>query len=345
MPPKPAHDKTDNTPPPQRVTRRDVAREAGVSVATVSHVINKTPGKRMSEETRQHVAAIAQKMGYRPSFVGKALVSGKTSTIGLLQPNPEALFYNLYQHIIHGMVVEMQQEDFHILTLFRDETCSFCRVAEAGRVDGLFILQSDMNERYLQAAMETGVPVVTVNWASINTNIPAVHADHAGCIEQAINFFAEKKCRTILEVNDPGNCHANTTFSRAFRDIMRTDKTAGMSATSLAPDVDHFPEQLRTLFTNKMRWDGVFIDGPGLADIFMNIAEEFGLTAGRDYQMVTSSCFDGETTPSRREQMALTQNADEVGRAAWQVMKQCIEAPHTNIVSTYIPYQRHDVTQ
>ena len=67
------------------VTLRDVARTAGVSVKTVSRVVNNQG--EISEETRQRIKSVVREMGYRPNLVARGLVTQRTRTIGLIVPD------------------------------------------------------------------------------------------------------------------------------------------------------------------------------------------------------------------------------------------------------------------
>ncbi|WP_158247661.1 LacI family DNA-binding transcriptional regulator [Actinomyces qiguomingii] len=67
-----------------RVTIKDVAREAGVSVTTVSHALNNPEGSRVSEETRAHVRTVATALGYRANPSARALRTRRTDTIALV---------------------------------------------------------------------------------------------------------------------------------------------------------------------------------------------------------------------------------------------------------------------
>lgn len=66
------------------VTMRDVAKSAGVSVATVSHVVNNKPGARIGEATRQRVQNAVSRLGYRPNALAKTLSIGGSRFIGLV---------------------------------------------------------------------------------------------------------------------------------------------------------------------------------------------------------------------------------------------------------------------
>ncbi|MGM7424646.1 LacI family DNA-binding transcriptional regulator [Cellulosimicrobium sp. CpK407] len=67
-----------------RVRLKDVAAEAGVSVTTVSHVLNETPHTRINEQTRQRVLAVAAEMDYRPNRIARSLRTQSSGMIGLL---------------------------------------------------------------------------------------------------------------------------------------------------------------------------------------------------------------------------------------------------------------------
>ncbi|HWU48134.1 MAG TPA: LacI family DNA-binding transcriptional regulator, partial [Humibacter sp.] len=76
-----------NTASERRVTAADIAREVGVSRATVGFVLNSTPGQTISEATRDKVIDAAQRLGYRPHLAAKALASGRSRIILLVLPD------------------------------------------------------------------------------------------------------------------------------------------------------------------------------------------------------------------------------------------------------------------
>src|SRR6476659_6457553 len=88
------------------VTIRDVARESGVSVATVSYVINNGP-RRVKAETRQLVLETMERLGYHPNAVAQALVRGRVNTLGILFGKVEpAIVTNEYvTSVLQGVMV------------------------------------------------------------------------------------------------------------------------------------------------------------------------------------------------------------------------------------------------
>src|SRR5260370_13044818 len=74
-----------------RVTLKDVAKEAEVSIKTVSRVVNGEG--EISEATRRHVLAAIEKLGYRPDRLARSMITGRTHTIGAVIPNVTSPFY------------------------------------------------------------------------------------------------------------------------------------------------------------------------------------------------------------------------------------------------------------
>lgn len=82
----------------RRVTAADIAREVGVSRATVGFVLNSTPGQTISEVTKSKVIAAAQRLGYRPHLAAKALASGRSKIVLLVLPD-WPMEYSMSRHI------------------------------------------------------------------------------------------------------------------------------------------------------------------------------------------------------------------------------------------------------
>lgn len=100
------------------VTMRDVARVAGVSVATVSHVVNDKPGARIGDEARQRVEAAVAALGYRPNVLAKTLSKGSSRFVGLVA---DAIATTPYAgQIIQGAQVEAWRQGYVLLVANTD---------------------------------------------------------------------------------------------------------------------------------------------------------------------------------------------------------------------------------
>ena len=94
-----------------RVTIKDVAQKTGLSVSTVSLVLNHKP-HRISEETKQRVLEAAKEMNYHPNQLAVGLIKKKTNTIGLIIPDITNMFF---AEIAKGAEVECQKRGYSMI--------------------------------------------------------------------------------------------------------------------------------------------------------------------------------------------------------------------------------------
>jgi LacI family transcriptional regulator len=143
------------------VTIKDVAREAGVSVATVSRVWNEAAF--VSPETRQRVAAVATRLGYSPHGAARSLITRTTHAIGVLLPD---LYGEFFSEIIRGIDHTAQAGGYHILVSSshdsKDEIDAALR-SMRGRVDGMIIMSPDLEAQRTLHTLQGSFPVVLLN--------------------------------------------------------------------------------------------------------------------------------------------------------------------------------------
>ncbi|MDZ4198762.1 MAG: LacI family DNA-binding transcriptional regulator [Kiritimatiellia bacterium] len=325
-----------------RPTRWMVAQKAGVSVATVTHALLETPGKRIGKETRDRVKRIARELEYTPNFMGRALQIGKTFTIGILQPSHRSVFSLYYQTILFGMVRAMEVDDYHLLVLFRSEAKSYLKAVERGRVDGMFILQSDRGTQHIESVLSTGIPTMVVNAHYENPRIRklgTVHSDHEEMMRRVVKEFHGLGCKSIVQIHNHQAYDANFHMFNAFQQAAAELSQEGLSASSLLLQEEFFSSQIEHAFAARPKWDGVFVDGPSYAEFFVATGRKYGLEPNRDYYLISSSTVDGDLTPSRSEVSAYTHQAEKMGAAAWESMKRLICENSTPPV-TRVPYRR-----
>jgi LacI family transcriptional regulator len=143
------------------VTIRDVAREAGVSVATVSRVFNDRT--IVSEGTARQVREVAARLGYVPHSGARSLITNKTHTIGILLPD---LYGEFFSEIIRGIDQAAQRSGYHVLVSSSHAERSGLDAAlrtMRGRVDGLIVMspESDSDKGLSHASL--GVPIVLLS--------------------------------------------------------------------------------------------------------------------------------------------------------------------------------------
>jgi LacI family repressor for deo operon, udp, cdd, tsx, nupC, and nupG len=132
-----------------KVTITDVAREAGVSIATVSRVIGDRAS--VSPELTDRVRAVAERLGYRPNLLARGLATGETGMVGVLVPQLRSPYF---QEVIKAVGVGAAQEGYQMLVLESDDRSE----AEAelaaslyAHVDGVILCSPRMCEDDLQS--------------------------------------------------------------------------------------------------------------------------------------------------------------------------------------------------
>jgi LacI family transcriptional regulator len=138
-------------------TIKDVAREASVSVATVSRVFSGAAVVRA--ETAQRIREVAASLRYAPHGGARSLITKRTSTIGVLLPD---LFGEFFSELIHGIDLTARREGYHILVSRswegRTEIEEAMR-AMRGRVDGVLVMSPDIDANTLHN-IPSSLPVV-----------------------------------------------------------------------------------------------------------------------------------------------------------------------------------------
>jgi LacI family transcriptional regulator len=121
-----------------RITISDVAREAGVSLMTVSRVVNNKEG--VSQDTRQQILEIIEKMGYRPSSIARSLVTRRTGTLGLIVPDIANPYFS---SMAHGVAEVAYAQGFSVLLCDAEEKpqreLDLLEVLAEKQVDGVLL--------------------------------------------------------------------------------------------------------------------------------------------------------------------------------------------------------------
>jgi LacI family transcriptional regulator len=146
----------------KRVTMSDVARQAGVSLMTVSRVINDKGD--VSSETRERVLQIISSLEYRPSGIARSLATKETCTIGLVVPDVSNPFF---ADITRGVEHLAYSKGYHVFLCNTEEDpkreLAVFQSLEEKRVDGFILCSSRLEEGKLVEILANMPPVVLIN--------------------------------------------------------------------------------------------------------------------------------------------------------------------------------------
>jgi LacI family transcriptional regulator len=141
---------------------QDVAREAGVSLMTVSRVVNNKDG--ISEPTRLRIQRIIDRLGYRPSDIARSLVTARTGTIGLVVIDNSNPFFS---EVARGVEHEAYAQGYNVFLCNTEEDTerelAVLQSLEEKRVDGVILCSPRLDEDVLHAALRRHAAVVLIN--------------------------------------------------------------------------------------------------------------------------------------------------------------------------------------
>ena len=160
------------------VTIRDVAREARVSVASVSRALNGHAS--VTEQTRGRIADVALRLRYVPHSAARSLITRRTQTIGALLPD---LYGEFFSELIRGIDLAARARGLHLLVSSShgnaNEAAAALRSMQ-GRVDGMLILSPHVDAAFLRANLPDSLPAVLLNSAAKNAQYPVLNVDNYG---------------------------------------------------------------------------------------------------------------------------------------------------------------------
>ncbi len=201
----------------ERVTIRDVARQAGVSPATVSNVLNGR-SEAMAKDTLERVQAAIQSLSYRPNHFARGLVTRRTATIGLILSEIET---PLFLQAVSFIEPIARRAGYNILVCnartVEDERQVLGLLLEK-QVDGMIFLSiSEFRENeHLLAAQASGVPLVLINRSSPDPAFDQIKWDNTGGVVLAVDHLAQLGHRRIAHLRGPQNRRSSEERFRGY---------------------------------------------------------------------------------------------------------------------------------
>lgn len=190
----------------KRCTIKEVAARSGVSVATVSNVLQ-NKSHLYSEETAQRVWQAVRELGYRPSSVARSLIRQRTDTIGVILEERQELVLDPYvMSVLEGILEYTVPRDRPvkiISMMYQQRPDSFLAHVDDGSVDGVVLVAPRTYSMALQWAQQADIPAVVVGSTFPDSNLPCVDVDDSAAIYQAVQWLIDLGHRRIGHLAGP----------------------------------------------------------------------------------------------------------------------------------------------
>jgi LacI family transcriptional regulator len=195
---------------------KDVAKQAGVSVSTVSNVLNNK--KNVGEETRAKILKICDELSYQPNAAGKSLKSGKTNTILF---NFSDFDRSFYLKIINGISDYVNDNDFDLI-ICTDKSCE--KYMNGYLTGGSIILDKKMQDETLIRTASEHYPIVVLDRIINNPYIKSVVVNNYEPMYEMIQGVIDRGYRSFGFVGGPEETADNKERYKAFRDALDANR-------------------------------------------------------------------------------------------------------------------------
>ncbi|ARJ38042.1 catabolite control protein A [Sporosarcina sp. P21c] len=208
------------------ITIYDVAREANVSMATVSRVVN--GNQNVKPATRKKVLDCIERLGYRPNAVARGLASKRTTTIGVIVPDMSKSYY---AELSRGIADVATMYEYNIIISNSDKSTS--REVElfedhlGKQVDGLIFMSDSISPEVRKEMKTANVPIVLAGTLDFETNLPSVNIDHEQAAYDVTKKLIDNGHQRIAFVSGPFTRDINRLCKRVG--YIRALEEAGMT--------------------------------------------------------------------------------------------------------------------
>lgn len=176
---------------------RDIAKEAGVSISTVSYALNGSP--RVSDKTRDKIVEIANKLNYIPNMAGQNLRKQKTDIIAVHIASYQGAFYG---DLLQGMHEKATEYGLELIV------CSGKRsrlLLPQRMIDGILVIDNTYSDEELLKYAELNYPIVVLDRDLRHENVRSVLLDNTTGTKEAMRSFKEDMIEQVLILSGPKN--------------------------------------------------------------------------------------------------------------------------------------------
>ncbi|MFC0475121.1 LacI family DNA-binding transcriptional regulator [Robertmurraya beringensis] len=327
------------------VTIKDVAKLAKVAPSTVSRVIANNP--RISEKTKKKVREAMDELGYHPNFIARSLASQSTQAIGLVMPSStDVVFQNPFFPTVLRGLSEGAHEKHYALYMTTGKTDNeildgVTQMVQGGRVDGVVLLYSKIEDKVLMYLQERGIPFVVIGKPFKHVEeITHVDNDNFRATKEVTEYLIQLGHDHIAFVG--GNLNLVVTVERLLG-YEKALREAGISLNDEYIVHEEFlreggQEAVRELLSLKVPPTALVVADDLMALGVLNTLDELGIKVPEDISIISfNNVLVSEM--SRPPLTSVDINIFDLGFDAARSLIQKIENPKEPIKRIIIPHQ------
>lgn len=273
-------------------TLKQVAEVAGVSMKTVSRVVNNSPD--VAPKTRLHVAKIIEEMNYQPNLLARSLASGKTNAIGLLIHHSveETFKYPFFNELLGGISACLNENKLDLVLRFMDIGSSYVELYDQQRVDGLILANAPLDNLQLFELVERNIPCVFLSQIALEEN-PShfVDSNFQKGARVATEYLIQLGHRHIAFMPGPNHLAISYLRTQGYLEALHKHglpyNEANMLSTQLFLSPDEVRQHINEYWLKLEPMPTAFITCDDLvAATFTRELQQIGFSVPRDFSVI-----------------------------------------------------------
>lgn len=322
------------------VTIYDVAREANVSMATVSRVVN--GNQNVKPATRKKVMEVIERLEYRPNAVARGLASKKTTTVGVIIPD---ISNNIYAEAARGIEDIATMYRYNIILANSDQNedkeLNLLDTMLGKQVDGIVMMSDAVTPKLQQSMDHSPVPIVLAGSVDETNKFASVNIDYFQAAKEAVQMLIDNGHKRIAFVSGPLSYTINSRYKlEAYKQALNDAKIEIDERLIIAEDgtYDSGLEAFETLNQLDNPPTAFFAGSDELAIGLIHGAQDHGKRVPEDFEVI--SFENSKLARMVRPQLtSVVLPLYDIGAVAMRLLTKLMNKENIEDLSVIIPHR------
>ncbi|AWM13939.1 LacI family transcriptional regulator [Flavobacterium sediminis] len=305
-----------------KATLKQIAKELGVSVSTVSKALNDSP--EISEATKEKIKEYAAFKNYKPNSIAKNLKNQRTNTLGVILPN---ILNPFFAKVFSGIEKKAIELGYNVITGISNESCQkekqVIEMLNNGTIDGFILSVAEETQAlkdydHLNNVIKWGTPIVMFDRVVDEVVCDKVVVDDFDSAFDAAQHLIKTGCKKIAVITTISNLSVGQLRLDGFQKAMVEAQMEDQMVVLSESDIDTFNEKLKELIDAKTI-DGIFALDEHAATMAMKLAIKAGYKIPEELSIIgfADGVWSKRLTPSMS---TVSQHAPEIGEKTAELL-------------------------
>ena len=321
----------------QTITIYDVAHEAGVSMATVSRVVNGNPNVKPA--TRKKVLEVIDRLDYRPNAVARGLASKKTTTVGLIIPDVTNVYFS---SLARGIDDVAAMYKYNIILANSDgnpkKEIQVLNTLLAKQVDGIIFMGNNITDDLRAQFERSKTPIVLAGSVDPKEEVESVHIDYVAAVEEAVSDLINHGNKRVAFISGPLSDPINGQYRlKGYKNVLAKHGIEYDPELVFETDYSYRSGEILWPAMVAAKATAAFVGDDELAAGVINGAQDAGVKVPDEFEVITSN--NSKLTEIIRPQMSsITQPLYDIGAVAMRFLPKMMNKETVEEKTIELPY-------